>query len=331
MRDSIYKKLSVMSLTLVLATGCGIGKSNPMDDYKNLEAVPESELSSIEKPEKDKDPIATDWLGQLTLQQGVFQIVQDEALNFTEGEQKSFEFSVKFLRGQAKFDIDVKDRPDNMTVELVDQDINVSKYKVSWNPAKGTLASAIFSSISSLKVSLKDIKYVSTDKKINSETKKIYEKLQLKTADLEYVLRKNDKVPTLVVKGLSDQLKAGEVHKFTVEVTAPSSYTSDEPLIPEISHDVSRVVNSAGLVEANIANLVSIDPDSKKIEKLAKNKWRIFFVLDTKNATLPPQHDRTLRVVNNADELHVNLSFRVVSDKVSVSDKKTIRFTLGIN
>lgn len=340
-------KIIVNLTTLLVAVGCGIDKKNPMEPYKDLQVVPETQLNGMSNDKtqyiviennknvltqvSDKDPRATDGAGQVALQNGVYQVSAPENISFTEEKAGKFEFSVKFLRGKVKFDIEPSDLPDaSFKVEKVDQDVNLSKYKVSWTPIKGTIAADKFSIIDSFKISLKDVEYVSPDTKVNDETKAVLESLMLKTTDIAYVVRKDDQIPTIKVNGLDKNLTVGEITKFSVDITAPSSYTSPEPLGPEVFFDLVNIVNSKGLVEANGAYFVSVDPEKNKMEKLGNNKWRIHYIFDTKNVAMLPQFDKNLKVVENSDKLYVSLSFRLSSDKVAVSDKKTVRFYISL-
>lgn len=349
-------KLSVSLLTALfafIAVGCGLSKQNPMEDYKDLVVVPEKNGLSNQKVEyvviennknvltqvDDKDPRATDGAGQVALQQGVYQVSAPENVSFIVDKAKSFEFSVKFLRGKTKFDIErepvklningTEVADSSMKIEMIDQNESLSKYKVSWMAPKELIPADKFTQNMAIKIALKDLQYISQDAKENEEAKKAYDSLLLKTSEVNLVVRKNTEMPKITVNGLDKKMKIGEVYKFSVDVTAPASYTSADPITPEVFYDLTRIVNSNGLVEANGAYFVSIDPEHTKVEKISTNKWRINYIFDTKNVTMLQQFDKTLRVVDS-DKLAVSLSFRVTSDKLAVSEIKTVRFDISL-
>lgn len=339
--------LLVSAFVLASVSACGLKTKNPMEPYKNLQVVSDPELNGVSTDKvqyvviennknvltqvSESDPRATDGAGQVALQNGVYQILGTENLGFIEGKEKSFEFSLKFLQGKVKADIDETELVKaGFKVERLSQDVNLSKYRATYTAAAGSIPQDKKSISETVKISLKDLQYVSTEEE-NAKTKKTVDALILKTTDISYVIRRDDKVPTLVVNGLDKNIKVGTVVKFTVDITAPSNYTDSTPLTSEVFFDVHNIVNSQGLVEANGAYFVSIDPEHNKIEKIANNKWRMHYIFDAKDTQLLPQFDKNLRVVENADKLYVSLSFRVSSDKVAVSDKKTVRFYIGLN
>ncbi len=336
---------SALSFT---AVSCGLKSKDPLEEYRHLQLVSENDPRAMNNKnqvqyivvENNKnvltevpqgDTRAVDGIGQVALQNGVFQVQTVENVNFQEEKQKSYDMTVKFLRGKVKFDIEPTDLPEAaFKIELVSQEINASKYKITYSPSKGIVPADKFSVLSAIKIQLKDIQYVSQDEKENSEAKTAYDNLMLKIAEVPFVIRKDTDVPTLTVNGLDKNLKAGEIHKFSVDVQAPASFVGTEPLVPEVFFDLINIVNSKGLVEANGAYFVSNDPEHKTVERLANNKWRVHYIFDTKNLQLLPQFDRNLKSADS-DKLYVSLSFRVNSDKIAISDKKTVRFYISSN
>lgn len=345
----LNKSAVVFALTaMTLATvGCGISQKDPLAKYRDLELVSENDPRAMNKNnvqyivvENNKhvltevsegDTRATDGIGQVALQNGVFQVISSENVSFIEGKEKSYDLTVKFLRGKVKFDIDVTDLPEEaFKVEAVSQAVNQSKYKITYKPSVGVVSAGKLSVLSAIKISLKDLQYVSQDENENRQAKASYDTLMLKVADLAYVIRKDANVPVVTVNGLNKNLKAGELHKFSVDVEAPKNYSSSEPLTSEVFFDLVNIVNDKGLVEANGAYFVYNDPEQKTVEKLANNKWRVHYIFDTKNIKMLPQFDRNLKTVES-DKLYVSLSFRVNSENVAISDKKTVRFYIGLN
>jgi hypothetical protein len=349
-RTNITKKivLTISGFMILGSTvGCGLKRSNPLDPYKTLVVVPENDPRgmSTEKVQyvviennknvltevDNKDPRTTDGAGQVALQNALFQVSYPENISFIEEQENSFEMTIKFLKGEVKFDIEAQIVPDaNFKIEPLSQEINISKYKVSWIAPKDKIEAGKLSLLSSFQIALKDITYLSADEKIKEDTKKAYESLFLKTVEVPFVIRKNQDMPKLVVNNLDKNLNSGEVHKFSVDITAPSSYSTNEPLVPEVFYDLVNIVNAQGLVDANGAYFVSIDPDKNTVEKLSANKWRVHYIFDTKNIDMLPQFDKSLHVVENPEKLNVSVSFRVNSDKVAVSEKKTIRLAIHL-
>lgn len=340
--------LSISALVFSLtAVSCGLKEKNPMEKYKDLQLVSENDPRAMTNQNKvqyivvennkniltevpEGDTRAVDGIGQVALQNGVFQVQTVENVNFIEEKSKSYDMTVKFLRGKAKFDINVDGLPEeSFKIEPVSQDVNVSKYKISYTPSKGIVGADKFSRLGALKIQLKDIQYVSQDEKENQEAKTAYDNLMLKVADVPFLIRKDGEVPTLTVNGLNKNLKAGELYKFSVDVEAPESYTQD-PFASEIFFDLINIVNSKGLVEANGAYFIYNDPEHKTVELLGNNKWRVHYIFDTKNLKMLPQFDKNLKLVDS-DKLYVSVSFRVNSEKVAMSDKKTVRFTISLN
>lgn len=322
--------LFISSIGFISINACGLKSKNPLESYNNLQAMSEKDIETL----KDNEPIIlvdTDSAGQVALQNGVYQIIGLENLGFIEGKEKKFEFSLKFMQGKVKADIDESELlKEGFKVERLSQDINVSKYRATYTAPVGIIPSDKMSLMDSLKISLKDIQYVSNDEKENTKTKKIIESLALKTTDISYVVRRDANVPVITVNGLNKNLKVGTITKFSVDVTAPSNYKDASPLKSEVFYDVVNIVNSQGLVEANGAYFVSIDPENNKIVKIANNKWRMNYIFNTKDVQMLPQLDKNLLTVEDSDKLYVSLSFLVSSDKVAVSDKKTVRFYISL-
>lgn len=348
MSFNTIRGLSLLTILLV-SVSCGLKTQNPMTPYKNLQLVPESELNGVSTQKvqyivvennkniitqvDEKNPPA-DGAGQVALQNGMYQIIVPENINFIEGKTLSFKMSLKFLIGKVKSDIEVSHLPDDQfKIEKISEDVNESQYKVTWKPAKGIIPKDKMSLTETLKISLKDIQYVSDDKKENEVTKKAIEGLVLKTTDISYVIRRDKNMPTFIVKGLDSELHAGQVTKFTVDIVAPENYDAEVPLLPEIFFDLVNIVNDKGLVLANGAYYVNIDPEFPKVEKISKskNKWRMHYIFDAKNVKLLPQFDKNLRMVSNTDRLYVSLSMRVSSDKVAVSEKQTFHLEILLN
>lgn len=337
------KKYISLGLFTVICTGCGLNKSNPLDDYRMLELVPEGQQISQESANpsviienqtytvldlEQAHQRATDIYGNMALQNSLYQVSTDQSLHFTEDQEATFEITVRFRVGQVKFEVEPADLPESsMSFELISQEENISRYRVQWKPSAGFIPSAHYSVTDSFKVSLKNMEYLSSNARINQAVQKAFDDLEIKSVDVSYVVRKDNNIPSLEINNLGQNLNAGEVHKFTVDVTAPPSYTSQDPLTPVVSFDASQLVNSLGLIEASGADFISIDPDNSVPERLSANKWRIHYVFDTLSRTLPLQYGRTLRAIDNFDKLYVNVSFQVdAQDKVSVSEKTILRF-----
>lgn len=338
--------LAITALTLG-TVGCGLKQKDPLEKYKDLELVSENDPRAMNNKNNvqyivvenknniltevsEGDTRATDGIGQVALQNGVFQVISKENVSFIEGQESSFDVTVKFLRGKVKFDIDVTELPEAaFKVEAISQDVNQSKYKITYKPSVGIVGADKFAFSSSVKISLKDLQYVSQDEDENRDAKTAYDNLLLKVADLAFVIRKDANVPVVTVNGLGKNRKIGELHKFTMDVQLPEGHTSFDSLVPEVFFDLVNIVNDKGLVEANGAYFVYNDPEQKTVEKLASNKWRVHYIFDTKNIKMLPQFDRNLKSVDS-DKLYVSLSFRVNSDTMAVSEKKTVRFYIDL-
>lgn len=341
---SLIKKTNLVIFLLIVSlvsVSCGLKKSNPLDDYKNLEVVPEDQAQYIVPVEANKDtsretqladPKAISGDEQVALQNELFQITtKTENLNFLENKENRFELIVRFLKGKTKFDVDVQDTLGGAVhVARLSQDVNYSKFRVSVMPRSGLIMENQFSVIGQLKVSLKDIQYVSKDEKENETTQQLFVKLTNKISDLNYVVRKDKNMPTLVVNGLGKNLRLGEVYKFSVDVKAPASYTINDPLTPEMSLDLTNVANSNESVGTFNADFVTIDKE-KTVEKLSQNTWRTHYIFDTRNIVVTKELHDSAQTSTDEKKLYVNISFRVNSNKLAVSDKKTIRFYISLN
>lgn len=336
-KHAIYTGKSLLILSaLISTTACGLGTKNPLDKYKGLELYPVDKAQEIrltnEQIAEENNHVDTDEAGQVVLQNSVFQITTQDNINFIEGVETSFDVNVFFKRGQTKFTLDVPEIPDvSFSKQILNEDINTGKYRLRWTIKKGTLSASQYSQIKSLKLGIKDLQHVSAEALENEAAKKAYDKLQLKVVEIPYIIRKDSNKPTFVVSNLSGIVNSDEERKFTVDVTAPSSYTSTDPLVPEVFYELTNIVNSLGLAESDGAIYVKNDTSGAgHIETLGKNKWRIHYILDLKNNTLPQQLDQNLRVADNQDALYVNFSFQIQSDKVAVSDKQTVHLKINL-
>ena len=58
----------------------------------------------------------------------VFQINHPSNIKFIEGQNTTFEFSVRILQGKVKFDIEPSDLPQGATIETLSNDVNNARY-----------------------------------------------------------------------------------------------------------------------------------------------------------------------------------------------------------
>ena len=150
-----------------------------------------------------------------------------------------------------------------------------------------------------------------------------------KSKDISYTLRRTQRLPTLTINNLSGNRKAGEVHKFSVQVNAPGTYAGYVPQL-DVFYDSTNAVTERGL-EQNGAFYVRMDESKTSPEKTGDETWVFHFVFDTRNNPMLTQFDKNMQPVVNATQLLVRLSFQARTPFGTSSDKKMLNFAIDLN
>jgi hypothetical protein len=333
----VMKKFGFITtmLGMLAMSACGPTSNDPLKDYKDLNGVPvgtaganttkveyryiEKNVTVIQGIDQD-DPRGSDSIGQTILQNAIFRVEVPENIDFIQGKEGSFEFSIKILKGKATFEVDEKSFPADAKLEALDD----GKFKLTWTPQNSIKSGLDFDGV--FQVALKNVKFE------KSEDQKAYDTLMLKTRAVPFIVRKNTKIPALKVVGLDGDRALNATQKFTVEVTPPAGYKG-EPIAPIIFYDEGQILGTDGLVENNGGYFIDIDPANTSAEVKADGTFVFHYVFDTRPTNERPmleQYDKTGKVVSDATKLNVRVSFRTDSETVAASDITTLKFKINL-
>lgn len=235
-------------------------------------------------------------------------ISADSPMTFSEGKTSSFKVRARSLHPDQTVQVILKATGLPQGATFAPSKTEKDLYILSWNPTYYTVRP--------------DESYLLLEVKFNAElipgpTTKNPDVLRglFWETKVPVVVFRNQELPSgLKVESLPQEVKEGDVTRFTVTATVPGidGTAATKPRLV-ISYDM--ISHSAGndFMELDGTRHIVADPTQKDAEYLGENKWKFTMLYDTKNISVQPQLSKDGKVMANATGTRVRLSFKVFS------------------
>lgn len=335
--------LIILSLLGLLVTACGPSKDDPLKDYRGLPAKPgpassepivkyeytekevpvEKEINVGEKivyVEVEKEVKVPEYIykdePQVKASDDVFQVSRPKEIKLVEGQETSFEFTVKIQMGKVEFDIETPDLPKDAKIEILEKEANSAKYKFTWKAPLGSIGKSKPRSYGLFTVSLINLKFVAEDEKVNSDTQSVFAAIS-NSREIPFSIERTDSIPKIEITGLTDSTDTASQRSFYIDVKAPGTYEELKPHL--MVFDDPEILTS----ETDVSPFVKLDKNRENPEKVSDSTWRYHYIFDQDKF-------QQYELVSGQTEMLVRVSFQAATPWGSASKKETVYFSVQL-
>ncbi|MBX3040338.1 MAG: hypothetical protein KF789_06475 [Bdellovibrionaceae bacterium] len=329
----------ILPLIGLAFAGCGQYDKAPVADLDQIRANGKTEiLKGPEKPREVKVPVIEQRdrivekevikyevvekvVEQAALNEGVFAIVPDSDMNFTEGQEASFKVRVRIFRPEKiSYKLVGKNLPAGAVLKDASTEADKDVYALTWKAPYNTVTGSDFEKNIPVKLEIQIASVTNTDGSANDTLKKSLDGLVREKNVSLRVLRDRTPPADVKVEGLATEVQEGSV--VPVQVTAKiAGYDQNSRELPVLTYRYDQVAITSGnnFQEMDGTRHIVADTSKKAVEYVGNSVWKFNFLFDTKNIAAQPQLDKAGQVLPTADGTRVRLSFKVQSPSGATS------------